>query len=921
MPINFGKDANSKPAVYNEKTTGVTSSDAGELLDVKQTLESLDVVDQLNAGEQASDTFGTAINFLSQTQTDEPIRVGTVLLAFPYVHCYKVQLSGRQGMCVATALSQGSLSPIGVKDGHTIAPGSSVLIWKPRDSHLSYILGVIPSPTTEDKMNPSDNIQQGGNSGPKKVEAYRHIVKTPTDAMGFFPQSSGRPMDGANGEYVKMSETGIGLLIDSFQAYLRVNEACGLFLNYFDNYAKLAALSLNISSYCETNLQLNDEGELFSFKGYATYPWETTGMYKDGTDFTKDNGEQIQLDKDMPFGLVDIKDYAQTPVFRVTEYTGYIGQGFNRTVMKPAKEDGVRKLTDPASDKDDGLFQQLISLDGSYSVRSAKQISFYKYPIIPNPRRARTNEDGLGDDKEYDGEYRFSGKFGTGDEHKVKDWDDSEETDNKPLLRVAGVVDLLSHHFNWKSTHPFHYHTKDYNYPDESEFDRKVKFMAGNFSQSYQNNNNTTKLKIDDRFGEVTYYNTASFFSMLEDGSIVIGDGYGSQITMTGGSIRLETGGDLILASGARAITLSKEAIIRTKDSIDISSSDEDVRIKAEKNLQMLGGNRGSGGVLIESKAGGLSQTYENKVGTEARGSGIMLLAKGGNVTTLTQNVYIRSGIGKKRETTGHIIVDAAKGKGSYISYARSNSMFNAQGLGIWHSPRGESPSIKEGHYIGPSAVLLNGPCLINKTTVVLKGFLGVEKGFFTGGFGIFGGRVGCLGAWPRIGDTKKIRGDIKASFEPLPPIFEKLRTIGTKVFTAVFPEFMYKKPFPGNKKIATEEVGFSFRDKTEIGGQVYGYGDENFFFLETRFQQLGRMGLVREGETWKEKPVKYQDKELFPWPGKKHWQDRDAFIRYENFELFETAGHAKDRGKDYEEPKFKALKKVKCNSGFKVTN
>ncbi len=56
-----------------------------------------------------------------------------------------------------------------------------------------------------------------------------------------------------------------------------------------------------------------------------------------------------------------------------------------------------------------------------------------------------------------------------------------------------------------------------------------------------------------------------------------------------------------------------------------------------------------------------------------------------------------------------------------------------------------------------------------------------------------------------------------------------------------------------GNKKIATEEIGFSFRDKTDIGGQVYGYSDDKFFFLETRFQQLGRMGLVPEGETWKE--------------------------------------------------------------------
>ena len=190
-------------------------------------------------------------------------------------------------------------------------------------------------------------------------------------------------------------------------------------------------------------------------------------MYKDGEKFSKTNGEDIQLDKDQPFGLEDIQDYAQTPVYRLTDYTGYIGQGFNRTLMKPAKESGVRKMSDAEADKDDGLFQELVALDGSYSVRSAKQILFSKYPAIPNPRRKRSNEDGKGDDKEYGGDYKFSGKFGNGDPHIVKDWDDSEETDQPALLRTAGILDLIAHHYNWKSTHPFYYHTKDYAYPEE----------------------------------------------------------------------------------------------------------------------------------------------------------------------------------------------------------------------------------------------------------------------------------------------------------------------------------------------------------------------------------------------------------------------------------------------------------------------
>jgi len=927
MPANYGSKSASRPAVYNEKSSGTSPGDGGIISDLQASDEAKTVTSQVNSGQQASDTQGTSATHNSQTQTDLPLRVGTVLLAFPYVHCYKIQLSGRQGMCIATALTRSSLTPIGVKESDVIPAGSSVIVWQPKDSSIAYILGVVPSPTTDDAMNLSDHIQQGGNSGPKKVEAYRHVVKTPTDAMGWKPQSSGRPMDGTAGEYVRMSETGIGLLIDSFQAYLRVNEACGLWLNYFDNYAKLSALSLNLMSYCESNIQTYDEGELFSLKGYATYPWETTGMYKDGEKFSKTNGEDIQLDKEQPFGLEDVQDYAQTPVFRLTDYTGYIGQGFNRTLMKPAKDSGVRKMSDAEADKDDGLFQELVALDGSYSVRSAKQILFSKYPAIPNPRRRRSNEDGKGDDKEYGGEYKFSGKFGSGDPHIVRDWDDSEETEQPALLRTAGILDLISHHYNWKSTHPFFYHTKDYAYPEESELGANVQYLSGEFSKSYVNETATTRnLKIDDRYQDVKYFNTASYFSLLEDGGVVIADGYGSQITMTGGQIRLEAGGDLIVASGSRVVTLAKEAIIRTKDSVDISSSDKDVRIKAEKNLQMLGGNAGSGGVLIESKGRGTQQNYAKKLGEKVQPSGIVLLSKGGVVATLASTVYTRSGITKSGEGRGSIITDSAKGKGGVISYGQIHTFFQSSGVGMWHPPTGEAGTITEAHYFSKSFSFIQGPTLMDKTVAVLEGHLGVQKSILALGYGIYGNRLACLGAWPKIGDTKKIIPELVAWFEPLKEIKPKLVEIGKVYFNAYFPNFIWKPKQPGNTKLVSDEIGFSYRDDSDEEDTVYGYSEDSFWFLETRWQQLRRTGLATGSQqTWQEKAVEYQGKQLHPWPGRKNWEDREAFLKYENqggFLLYDTAGYAKDRKanqSDYEEPKFSAFQKAACNSEFKV--
>ena len=70
-----------------------------------------------------------------------------------------------------------------------------------------------------------------------------------------------------------------------------------------------------------------------------------------------------------------------------------------------------------------------------------------------------------------------------------------------------------------------------------------------------------------------------------------------------------------MLMSGSRVVTLAKEAIIRAKGSVDISSNENDVRIKAEKNMQLLAGNSGSGGMLLESKGQGSIQGYGGLIG------------------------------------------------------------------------------------------------------------------------------------------------------------------------------------------------------------------------------------------------------------------------------------------------------------------
>lgn len=935
MTWNAGQDVNSRPAVFGSNQTGTTPSDYSVLANLMAMVqEGASVLNQSINGTSAADPKRLSLLQSHTLQDDTPLRVGKVLLALPYLHCYKVQLNGRQGTCLAASVTQNSLMPLGVRSGEVIPPNSNVIVWKPKSSSLAYILGVIPMPLWDDLYNLSEVIQQGGNSGIKKIPAYANLVNAAADEFGCRAQTSGRPIDSVIGEYVRMSETGLGLLIDSFQAYLRVNEATGLFLNYFDDYAKLSAFSLDIQSYAEHKMQRLDEGEIYSKTGYAMYPWEATGMYGYGQSFTKTNSPSaVQLDKNFPYAETEVNNPGQTPIHRLVDYAGYVGQGSQRILMRPARTTGIRLATEAAQNQDIGLFQEALSLDGSYGIRSAKQISFVKYPAIPAPQETRKPEDPEGDDLTNQNSYRFSGIFGAGNEHKVKEWNADAVDKVVSLLKPAGVLDMIAHQFNWKATHVFHYHKKDYDYPQErnssSALSAGVQFYRGKMSEAYVSIE-PTKLQIDSRYGEVNYYNTAAFFTITDDGSVVIGDAYGSQITMTGGQIRLEAGGDVMLMSGSRVVTMANEAVIRANGSVDISSSDKDVRLKAEKNMQLLAGNSGTGGVLIESKGQGVLQDYAQNIGEDVNSSGITLLARGSSVNTISRDNYIRTGVSPDNaEGYGNFIVDCASGRGNFIHYARQHLFINTQGLGIYHGTGGQGEAtVNKAHFFGPTSSKISGPTTFTKTVAIVEnGALGVEGGIYSKSQIYALGAMACANG--RVGDSRT--NDIPQVITDFIDAFEenvvKYNEAGKQTITYL-QENIWAANAVGNNVFLTDEIGFSFRDKSQEG-TAYGYQEGKFFLLETRWQQLDRTGLTQSLNTeWSEKPVFYQGQELYPWPGRKNWADEanPTFIAYsadDNFLLFDkTQKAAKDRTasqSDYEAPAFKAWKQSTCNGNYKL--
>lgn len=108
------------------------------------------------------------------------------------------------------------------------------------------------------------------------------------------------------------------------------------------------------------------------------------------------------------------------------------------------------------------------------------------------------------------------------------------------------------------------------------------------------------------------YFKSTSGFLQEADGSLVLYDGYGSELRMTRGNIIISSAADTIIRPGRDLHTMAgRHTAVVSQQDVALHSSHKDVYIKAEKSLKTLAGvnqegsmifdYRGNEGILIRS--------------------------------------------------------------------------------------------------------------------------------------------------------------------------------------------------------------------------------------------------------------------------------------------------------------------------------
>lgn len=803
---------------------------------------------------------------------------GRIVDVVPMMNSYRVQAENGQ-LHICNLGSSTSHQPTGTRQTTTLSVGTAVLFVIPPQGHHGLIIAVDPDYITDARNHRMDMIVQGGRTG-LYVEAAHDALLTKLLNRGGNPCfNAGRPLDSTTaGEWGYMTETGLAIHMDPFLTYHRVDEETGLFLFYHDQLTRLAGHNLQIRSVVGEKECLNDQQEAVSFEGQNPYPWERSGVW----DWCQRNFKEVDA-KDVQrylqeYSLIEPLVDDQQPWDRIRKFGGYLGQGHKEMVCVPPTPtpSGVNTYSSVTPGR--GVLNIQHALDGAYALESAKRVYISKRLCIPVPKMIKRPEDETGDNET---NYKAAGKFGpeAGEPHIIADEIDVGSSQGPiELVRAAAVLDLGAFTFNWQGLHPFHYHRKDWYVPEECDgYPALRNQLPLNFcdlqNSQYLSAPVPVVMKVDHRLNDASYYPNESFIVLLEDGGISIGDGFGSEIRMTGGSVEISAPGDINLRPGRNLnVYAGWDVILRANNSVDATANRGDFRAKAEHDVQILGGNDGYGGVLIESRAKCASYDFIHS-GQKAQHSGIMLLAKDSPIVSYGADLVMKTRV--STPGSGNIrLVAGDDSEGDIKMYCTTQESFlESSRFDYFPSGANEfwaSDTILGGNIRAVGQAVIGMGITSNSWITVLNGSVNTT----TGGFmwkllpeQAAPAETDVSYTINRINETKTILQDERKNTE-----YEQ--DLDKGILPA---EFSYRTPADY---------------KTESG----------FLIFESRWQQLARLGGTL-ADKWTENPVITQsDGNTYPHPGTDAWTVQNNWCEQDLRLYSVTDGASIDRASNQEE-------------------
>ena len=925
-----GRGVNLQPSKTVSQLTDPTAAARKLDIDTRQSTPTASTSHVANLAPTA-DPLNRAIAFGTSLNNGGNICVGEIIDGTAVANCYRVNIERLELSRMAVAISATSHSVLGATGINTYAPGTSVLLYLHNDLPYAMILGALPPVAVRGKESVHDFIHQAARN--RTDEAHKQYLKL-ADSGKIANWSTWLPFDSTQGgEWGAITTTGLKVTLDDFMAQLAVNEFTGVFAFYHDQLLRIGGYNLQTWTAGHERDAYMDQAEYNDTQGYTPYPWEAVGALQPGSDTIQTyESDAFLMAKGRPYYSRWENRYEnQQPFHRTQNFYGYYGQGGRTVVCAPptgqewwtyrfsgpneppdpyestvqgklsgtrVASKGTAKQTQHQERPPIGLSEDNTALDGRRFIASAKGITLAKRLLLPVPARVRRPEDGNGDTE---ATYKFAGRFGDGNEHTIAGGPEASG-EHPHLQRAAGILDLHGYLFNYVGLHPFHWHAGDYRAWEQSQLEHaQYNHIVPDYSQlqgsMYLPEPQSKSIAIDHRYGAQKYYVAESFISLLEDGGVVFGDGYGAEIRMSAGNITISAPGDVWLKPGKTAqVWAGRDCIIRADKTVDISSTEENVRVKAERNLMLLGGNDSSdmlGGVLIESRAQAPVYSFDAP-GDGVVFGGIVLKAKKAEIVGLSKNIYLRTVGGNEGfddVPPGVITLDASRGSGTILTKAKNtyNYIGTADGA-IYHAFRAQydDETIVVNRF-GVEGTELNGPLYTDgpiEADGLAEGYSLICRSNIITNYGMVYTREGG----PTLPCQGECETDVNDAVEKINDLInnelpQKLDELDSEAWDPLW----YDDHRPGNKT-TMRDIEFSFRRDED-------YRVAGFALFEDRWQQLAR--IAGQGlDTWDEKPVTVSSgaDPTWPFPGKAKLSEEDVFVMQDLSIVDASGGNLRDK-------------------------
>jgi hypothetical protein len=792
---------------------------------------------QIAAGS-ASGGFGEDSNSILAAINQSAGNFGTICCGLvhqiiPGLLVYRVALDGYRGEIICGDLF-GSGRPHSVKFGCVYPVGSRVIVFQHNRSDYGTILGFASDPAADKNF---EHSISGKSEFHYNNRVYiRSIITNPDLGKGLPNYLQGRPVDLCDGDYVITNMLGGGFHTDAFQTSIRQSPDCGLWLFTMDRLLRLVGRSIQEFSFAHERYIGADEQEVYGFEGMAMYPWEAYGFFKQPN-------ELYEKSK----GFLKLKNDKSVPFYRTRRYSGFIGQGILQEVLVPPKNvNGDNPFTSDSNDIPICVSREQALLDGTLLFESANAIHLVKHANIRTFKRINAIDNPQGDDTA-GGDYPFS---------------QSPAPPDRPNTNTS-VTDQILWSVRKQAGAAFAEHKKDFRKiePDQQIFEKDVN--VGKLESLKQNDHITnpplTDLFVDERYKNIKINGSRASISLLPDGGIALRGSCGEEILLQGGNITLSAPGDIRIMPARSVVSLAGDDVVfRAKNSIDITATDNDVRIKAEKNLDMVGGMSGTGRTLLENKAESFpsNKDVQNSEGESISGHGLIFRARESMVGIFAKQIYARS------LERGNIYLDADHGNGNIKSVASQFDAIAASAICFGVGVIAEQPEQTQNKNI---QTLL----AVTSTAVTVSSSLRVFEN------AAVQGRVSATQGCNANPSTKPVFDDNAVQSQN-----NNIENFQTRTGDALNSQFY------AEDKIGTDDAiknyTFSYRTSSQCGSG-------RFEFKEPYWMELYGEGSCSAFVMWDEPIYKYREEvDQLPWPGYDAWAVNPSVVK-NNTQLYDA--------------------------------